>query len=55
MSEQSATSKVEKAAAQPIANNTSNAAKNDTAKANNQTQSNTQKVSKVGSLALVIS
>ena len=55
MSEQSATSKVEKAAAQPIANNTSNTAKNDTAKANNQTQSNTQKVSKVGSLALVIS
>jgi len=55
MSEQSATSKVEKAAAQPIANNTSNTAKNDTAKANNQTQNNTHKVSKVGSLALVIS
>ena len=54
MSEQSATSKVEKAA-QPIANNTSNTAKNDTAKANNQTQNNTHKVSKVGSLALVIS
>ncbi|TMO95355.1 uroporphyrinogen-III synthase [Pseudoalteromonas sp. S3260] len=55
MSEQSATSKVEKAAAQPIANNTFNTAKNDTAKANNQTQNNTHKVSKVGSLALVIS
>ena len=54
MSEQSATSKVEKAA-QPTAKNTSNTTKSDSVKANNQTQSTPQKVSKVGSVALVIS
>jgi len=54
MSEQSATPKAEKEA-QPIANNTSNTTKSDSAKANNQTQSTPQKVSKVGSVALVIS
>jgi len=54
MSEQSATPKAEKEA-QPIAKNTSNTTKSDSAKANNQTQSTPQKVSKVGSVALVIS
>ena len=54
MSEQSATSKVEKVA-QPTAKNTSNTTKSDSVKANNQTQSTPQKVSKVGSVALVIS
>lgn len=54
MSEQSATSKVEKTA-QPTAKNTSNTTKSDSVKANNQTQSTPQKVSKVGSVALVIS
>jgi uroporphyrin-3 C-methyltransferase/uroporphyrinogen III methyltransferase/synthase len=54
MSEQSATPKAEKEA-QPIAKNTSNTTKSDSAKANNQTQSAPQKVSKVGSVALVIS
>jgi len=54
MSEQSATPKAEKEA-QPIAKNTSNTTKIDSAKANNQTQSTPQKVSKVGSVALVIS
>ena len=54
MSEQSATSKAEKEA-QPIAKNTSNTTKSDSAKASNQAQSTPQKVSKVGSVALVIS
>ena len=54
MSEQSATPKAEKEA-QPIAKNTSNTTKSDSAKANNKTQSTHKKVSKVGSVALVIS
>jgi len=54
MSEQSVTSKVEKTP-QPTANNTANTAKSDSVSANNQKQNNPQKVSKVGSLALVIS
>jgi len=54
MSEQSATPKAEKEA-QPIAKNTSNATKSDSAKASNQAQNIPQKVSKVGSVALVIS
>ncbi len=54
MSEQSATPKAEKEA-QPIAKNTSNTTKSDSAKASNQAQITPQKVSKVGSVALVIS
>ena len=54
MSEQSATSKVEKEA-KPTAKSTSNTTKSESAKVNNQTQNIPQKVSKVGSVALVIS
>eukprot|EP00493_Phyllostaurus_siculus_P027225 UN27571 len=54
MSEQSATSKVEKEA-KPTAKNTSNTTKSESTKVNNQTQNIPQKVSKVGSVALVIS